>query len=76
MTCFMCKGNLESKTSTFMVDLGNCIIIIKDVPSEICSQCGEISYSNNVALQLQKIINSMRKTITEIAVVHYSDRVA
>ena len=72
----MCKGNLESKTSTFMVDLGNCIIIIKDVPSEICSQCGEISYSNNVALQLQKIINSMRKTITEIAVVHYSDRVA
>ena len=76
MTCFMCKGNLESKTSTFMVDLGNCIIIIKGVPSEICSQCGEISYSNDVALQLQKIINSMRKTITEIAVVHYSDRVA
>lgn len=72
----MCKGNLESKTSTFMVDLGNCIIIIKGVPSEICSQCGEISYSNDVALQLQKIINSMRKTITEIAVVHYSDRVA
>ncbi len=72
----MCKGNLESKTSTFMVDLGSCIIIIKDVPSEICSQCGEISYSNDVSLQLQKIVNSMRKTITEIAVVHYSDKVA
>lgn len=54
-----------------MVDLGNCIIIVKDVTLEICSQCGEVSYSNDVLFHLQKIINSMRKTITEIVVVHY-----
>lgn len=76
MNCFMCKGDLEDKKSTFMIDLNNCIIIIKDVPSQVCSQCGEVSYSNQVSHQLQKIVNSMRKTITEIAVVHYSERVA
>lgn len=33
-TCFLCKGNLENKLTTFMVDLGNCIVIIRNVPSK------------------------------------------
>ena len=32
--CFMCKGNLENKLTTFMVDLGSCIVIVKNVPSQ------------------------------------------
>ena len=73
MSCFMCKGNLEDKLTNFIPDLGNCIIIVKDVPSQVCSQCGEVSYSNDVALQLEKIINETKNTLTEIAVVRYSD---
>ena len=73
MSCFMCKGNLENKLTNFIADLGNCIIIVKDVPSQVCSQCGEVSYSNDVALQLEKIINETKNTLTEIAVVRYSD---
>ena len=73
MSCFMCKGNLEDKLTNFIADLGNCIIIVKDVPSHVCSQCGEVSYSNDVALQLEKIINETKNTLTEIAVVRYSD---
>lgn len=46
MNCFMCKGKLEEKNTTFMVELDNCIIIIKNVPSLVCEQCGEVLYSN------------------------------
>ncbi|MBU5464541.1 type II toxin-antitoxin system MqsA family antitoxin [Anaerotignum sp. MSJ-24] len=73
MSCFMCKGNLEDKLTNFIADLGNCIIIVKDVPSQVCSQCGEVSYSNDVALQLEKIINKTKSTLTEITVVRYSN---
>ena len=76
MTCFMCKGHSEDKETTFMVDLGNCIIIVKDVPSQVCTQCGEVSYSNTVTKQIESIINVLRSSITEIAVVKYSDKVA
>ena len=76
MKCFMCKSQYEDKATTFMVDLGNCIIIVKNVPSQVCNQCGEISYSNKIAKQLEKIVDSMRTSITEIAVVNYSDKVA
>lgn len=71
MNCFMCKGSLEDKKTTFMVDLGNCIVIVKNVPSQVCSQCGEVSYTNNVTKELEKIVNSLRKSITEIAVINY-----
>lgn len=71
MTCFVCKGNLEEKTTTFMTDLGNCIVIIKNVPSMVCSQCGEVSYSNEVAKKIEAIILSLKNKITDIAVTDY-----
>ncbi len=73
MECFMCKGKLEHKKTTFMVELDNYIIIIKNVPSEVCKQCGEVSYSNEVAKQLEKLVNSVRNVITEITVINYTD---
>ncbi|MGN0171201.1 MAG: type II toxin-antitoxin system MqsA family antitoxin [Acutalibacteraceae bacterium] len=76
MSCFMCKGTTEEKNTTFMVDLGNCIVIVKNVPSHVCTQCGEVSYSDDVAKRLEQIVDSMKAAITEIAVVNYADRVA
>ncbi len=71
--CFMCKGDIENKTTTFMVDLESCIIIVKKVPSCVCSQCGEVSYSNDVAKKLEKIINSVRDKMIEITVINYDN---
>ena len=74
--CFLCKGNLENKKTTFIVELDECIIIIKNVPSQVCKQCGEVSYNNDVAKQLEKLVNSVRNAITEITVINYSEKVA
>ena len=76
MNCLMCKGILADKKTTFMVELDNCIIIIKNVPSQVCKQCGEVSYSNEVAKQLEKLVNAVRNSITEITVINYSEKVA
>lgn len=75
MNCFMCKGHIEDKLTTFMVDVDNCIIIVKNVPSQVCRQCGEVSYSNDVAVQLETIVNALRESLTEIAVVNYIEKV-
>lgn len=72
MNCIMCKGKLTDKKTNFIADLGDCIIIVKDVPSQVCSQCGEVSYSHEVAQRLEQIVNKMKDSLTEIAVVHYS----
>ena len=72
----MCKGELEDKNTTFMIELDNCIIIIKNVPSQVCKQCGETSYTDEVAKQLEKLVNLVRNSITEITVINYTEKVA
>ena len=76
MNCFMCKGTLEDKLTTFMVDKDNCIVIVKNVPSQVCSQCGEASYTDNVAAQLDKIAREARKALSEVAIINYATSVA
>ena len=76
MNCLMCKGSLENKNTTFMAELNDCIIIIKNVPSQVCKQCGEISYTNEVAKQLEILVNTVRNSITEITVINYTEKVA
>ena len=76
MTCFMCKGSMQESTTTHVVDLGQCIIIIKNVPCFKCSQCGETSFTGTVAAQIEKIVDTLSAAVTEIAVVNYPDRVA
>ena len=76
MNCVLCKGSSEDRLANFIADMETGIIIVKDVPSQVCTQCGEVSYSNEVTEQLEKIVNKMKDAMTEIAVVHYSDKVA
>ncbi len=72
MTCFYCKGTMKPSTTTYMEDLGNCIVIIKNVPCNKCTQCGEVSYSGVTIKRIEAIIAQLKNTLTEIAVVNYS----
>ncbi len=49
MNCVFCKGSTYESVTKFIVDLGNCVVIVKNIPARICRQCGEESYSDEVA---------------------------
>jgi len=72
MTCFICKGTMIESTTTYMEDLGNCIVIIKNVPCNKCDQCGEVSYSGSTVRRIENIINTLKDSLTEVAIVNYS----
>jgi len=73
----MCKGSMQDGISNFTADMGKCIVIVKNVPSQICSQCGEVSFNDEISRQLENIVISLTKPIrTEIAVVSYTDLAA
>jgi len=72
MKCFFCKSELEQVNSALTLELENCIIVIKDVPTEICERCGQKSYSDDVAARIEEITDQSRDTLTEIVIVHFS----
>ena len=77
MTCFMCKGTEREGLSTFTVDMGGCVVVVKNVPSHVCGQCGEVSYDDEVARRLEHIVQGISgHARTEVAVVSYSEKAA
>ena len=68
--CTFCKAPTEAGFSTFTVDLGDCVVVIRHVPAEICPQCGEAYYSTEVMQKLYEIVDSLRNARTEVAIVN------
>ena len=66
--CMYCKCKTTiSSFATHVVNYKNCIIIIKNVPCEECEQCGEKYYSNEVAKQLENLVNIAKQLMQATA---------
>jgi len=76
MNCFMCKGDLEFKKVNYVVDLGNTIIIIKGTPAKVCRQCGEQYFDDEIAENIEKIVNKLKQLATEVTIINYEEKVA
>ncbi|MCD7766410.1 MAG: type II toxin-antitoxin system MqsA family antitoxin [Lachnospiraceae bacterium] len=72
MNCFYCKGDVENDTTTYMTDYQGSYIIIKNVPCQKCTQCGEEYISGDVLLKIETIIKNVKNLLTEIAVIDYT----
>jgi YgiT-type zinc finger domain-containing protein len=66
-----CDSLIKSKT-THVVNYDGCVIIIKNVPCEECEQCKEKFYTDEVAEQLEILVNNSKKLLLEISVIDYS----
>ena len=50
----------EGKT-TFTVDLGFGVVVVRDVPATVCSQCGADWIEDAISVRLEGIVNEARK---------------
>ena len=76
MTCILCKGNMTQGTTSDFTDLGTCMVIIKNVPCLICEQCGEKAFTGATVKQIERIVGTVKDSLTEIAIVQYPNEVA
>ena len=75
--CFFCKnGTLVNTLTTYMVDLKDCIVVVKNVPCQECSDCGEKFFSDEVMEKLEAIVNNAKKFASEVFVTDYSKQAA
>jgi len=58
--CPLCGGDKEAGTTTFTVDLGFGVVVIRDVPALVCSLCGEAWIEDAVAARLEAVVEDAR----------------
>jgi len=66
--CPLCFGSLVSGRTTYTVDLGFGIVVVRDVPAMVCDQCGEDWIGSDTAEELERITNEAKQKHLQVNV--------
>jgi YgiT-type zinc finger domain-containing protein len=53
--CPLCGGRKKPGTTTYSVDLGTGVIVVRNVPATVCDQCGEEWIASDIARKLEEL---------------------
>ena len=70
--CPLCGGERVPGKTTYSVDLGFGVVVVRDVPATVCNQCGEEWIGDGIALQLEKITEQARCSRHLVEVLSFS----
>lgn len=59
--CPLCGGNKKAGKTTFTVDLRFGVVVVRDVPATVCSQCGADWIEDTIAAKLEEIVDDARQ---------------
>ena len=77
MKCGICKAEMEETTVSYTEDIQQGVIVIRHVPAQVCTECGNTWYSAAVAAELEKIVDKFAASAgSEVSVVNYAKSVA
>ncbi|MCX7839076.1 MAG: type II toxin-antitoxin system MqsA family antitoxin [Anaerolineae bacterium] len=69
--CYFCNGRLEHKLATIPFVKNDRVVVIKNVPAQVCMQCGEPIMSSPVARNVDTLLKQAYCLNSEISVLAY-----
>ncbi len=70
--CPLCSGTLEKGKTTFTVDFGSGVVVIRNVSATICSQCGMEWIDDDVSGKVEKIVKDAKNKHSVVEVLSLS----
>jgi YgiT-type zinc finger domain-containing protein len=72
--CPVCGGSLEAGETTIPYVLRDAsVVVIKNVPAEICGDCREAFTSGRVTDQIVLMVQQLKKLHSEVSVISYAE---
>jgi len=69
--CPLCGGDKKQGYTTYTVDLGFGVVVVRNIPAKVCSQCGEEWIDAKVATRLEEIVNFARSKQAQLEVIPF-----
>lgn len=57
--CNFCNGTLEEGQSEFIAKVKEQVIVLSEIPSWVCNNCGEAYYSEKVSRDIDKVMKQV-----------------
>lgn len=70
--CPSCGGSLEEGETTFTVDFGSGVVVIRNVPATICSQCGMEWLDDAITDKIETIVKEAKEKRSVVEVMSLS----
>ena len=71
-TCPLCGAAKRSGTTTFSADLGFGVIVVRQVPALVCSQCGADWLDDATAAHIERLVADAKLKNSLVEVMAYS----
>lgn len=71
--CPLCHGDMMDGKTTFTSDLGFGVVVVRQVPAQVCSLCGENWLSDPETEVLEKIVEGIREKHAMVEVLNWQD---
>jgi YgiT-type zinc finger domain-containing protein len=73
MKCVICKhGETAPGEATVTADRGACTVVIKNVPADVCQNCGEYYLSEEATQRVADMADQAERSGTEVEVRRYA----
>ncbi len=72
MLCMECGAHADKGYTTDVTDLGECLVIVRNVPCYKCRECNEIIYTADVVQKLERLVDTAKKLMQEISIIDYA----
>lgn len=73
MKCMLCKqGELKDGTTTVVLERGKTTVVIKDVPAEICENCGEYYLSEDLTGKVMAMAEEAVRHHAEVEILRFA----
>ncbi|MDO9528754.1 MAG: type II toxin-antitoxin system MqsA family antitoxin [Syntrophales bacterium] len=69
--CPLCGGGMDDGITTLPFLMGEKVAIIKNVPAEICSDCGEAYMKSHVAGNVETLLDRIEELHSEVSIIYY-----
>ena len=66
--CYFCKGKVVEKKVKVDFRWGDELVVIEDVPAEVCQQCGEKYFSPEVYKEMENLAKTKENPVKHIAI--------
>ena len=58
--CYFCKGHVTSKSINYMARQGDDYTLVKNLPAEMCEQCGEVYLDLSASRRVDEALSHSR----------------
>jgi YgiT-type zinc finger domain-containing protein len=71
--CALCGGHLDAnRRATIPFVLENAVVVVRDVPAEVCRNCREPYMTGAVTDRITQLLRQLHTLQTEVTVVSYA----